>query len=348
MGAHIAATDARNRLTLFTGGTGGIDSWLTSDHAGTVISRLDQLSAEPLSCGQLNQLLALSHQPEISQGFFKYYWLSEPKHPYDVTHVPQYDLSYKTVDQILSIDQLYWGLHRIYTDSLLYFGSIRDGYRALRLLSYSDLQAYFGNQRYDSKALLHRGPALPLVPIAQDDRYLIAEQACKSLDASQGGPSELLLILKGAWADHLRRSGGKVTAKELLQGAYVLNGFQERQKQLLFAADELLESEIHSEEELIERYDQIAHSFTQARTAALRNTELYLSMANDLDVYVATSMRTRQQFRNMAQTCEAIFSHTAVRHLHLRYFDPTMSAAQGHEDKGIIECLMVKCAKVLI
>jgi hypothetical protein len=71
-------------------------------------------------------------------------------------------------------------------------------------------------------------------------------------------------------------------------------------------------------------------------------------MANDLDVYVATSMRTRQQFRTMAQTCEAVFSHIAVRHLHLRYFDPTMSAAQGHEDKGIIECLMVKCAKALI
>ena len=25
-----------------------------------------------------------------------------------------------------------------------------------------------------------------------------------------------------------------------------------------------------------------------------------------------------------------------------------MSAARGHEDKGLIECLMVKCAKVLI
>jgi hypothetical protein len=32
----------------------------------------------------------------------------------------------------------------------------------------------------------------------------------------------------------------------------------------------------------------------------------------------------------------------------LRYFDPTLSAAPGHEDKGLIECLMVKCAKVLI
>lgn len=139
-----------------------------------------------------------------------------------------------------------------------------------------------------------------------------------------------------------------MTAKQLLEGAYVLDGYKERQGQFLFTADALLESEVHSEDELIERYNEIAHSFMRARKAALRNTELYLSMANDLDVYVATSMRTRQQFRAMAQTCEAVFSHSAVRHLHLRFFDPTMSAAQGHEDKGVIECLMVKCAKALI
>src|SRR5947209_5226612 len=34
--------------------------------------------------------------------------------------------------------------------------------------------------------------------------------------------------------------------------------------------------------------------------------------------------------------------------MNLRYFDPTLSAAKGHEDKGLIECLMVKCAKVLV
>ena len=342
------ATDARKHLTLFTGGTGGIDSWLTGDHAGTVIARLDRISSDPLSCSQLNQLLALSHQAEVSEGFFRYYWLNEPKHPYDVTRIPNHHATYKSVDQILSLDQLSWGMYRIYVDCLLYFGSIRDGYRALRALSYRELQTQFEERRYDSDNMLHRGPALPLESIAQDDRYLIAEQACKSLDAPEGSASELLLVLKGAWADHLRKGGGKVTAKELLQSAYVLDGFRERQGQFLFAADELLESEVQSEDELIERYNEIAHSFMRARKAALRNTELYLSMANDLDVYVATSMRTRQQFRTMAQTCEAIFSHSAVRHLHLRYFDPTMSAAQGHEDKGIIECLMVKCAKVLI
>jgi hypothetical protein len=187
-----------------------------------------------------------------------------------------------------------------------------------------------------------------LEAIAQDDRYLIAEQACKSLDAPQGGDAELLLVLKGAWADHLRRGGGQVTAKDLLSGAYVLEGYKDRQKQFEFAADDLLLSEIHSEEELVERYNEIAHSFARARKAALRNTKLYLSMANDLDVYVATSMRSRQHFRQVAQICETVFSHAAVKHLHLRYFDPTLSAAQGHEDKGLIECLMVKCAKVLI
>ncbi len=34
--------------------------------------------------------------------------------------------------------------------------------------------------------------------------------------------------------------------------------------------------------------------------------------------------------------------------MNLRYFDPTLSAAAGHEDKGLIECLMVKCANVLV
>jgi hypothetical protein len=71
-------------------------------------------------------------------------------------------------------------------------------------------------------------------------------------------------------------------------------------------------------------------------------------MVGDLDVYVATSMRTRNDFRNMADTCDEIFGDGRLKSLHLRHFDPTVSAAAGHEDKGLIECLMVKCAKALV
>lgn len=71
-------------------------------------------------------------------------------------------------------------------------------------------------------------------------------------------------------------------------------------------------------------------------------------MVGDLDIYVATSMRNRDDFRNMAAFCTTIFGDEKIADLNIRYFDPTMSAADGHEDKGLIECLMVKCAKLLI
>ena len=103
-----------------------------------------------------------------------------------------------------------------------------------------------------------------------------------------------------------------------------------------------------TEKELEEKYDAIATKFIRARNAALQNTRLYLSMVGDLDVYVATSMRNRADFRDMASVCETIFGDARLQELQLRYFDPTLSAAAGHEDKGLIECLMVKSAKVLV
>jgi len=78
------------------------------------------------------------------------------------------------------------------------------------------------------------------------------------------------------------------------------------------------------------------------------NTKKYLSMVSDLDVYVATSMRNRKDFRAMADKTDKIFSDKRLQELEIRYFDPTLSAASGHEDKGLIECLMVKCAKLLV
>ena len=75
---------------------------------------------------------------------------------------------------------------------------------------------------------------------------------------------------------------------------------------------------------------------------------MYLSMVGDLDVYIATSMRIRNDFRDMAEFCETVFANDQLQALKLRYFDPTLSAAEHHEDKGIIECLMVKCAKALL
>ena len=63
-----------------------------------------------------------------------------------------------------------------------------------------------------------------------------------------------------------------------------------------------------TKEELDEKYEQLARRFSRARNAALKNTDYYLSMVEDLDVYVATSMRTRDDFRQMADFCSTVFS----------------------------------------
>ncbi len=71
-------------------------------------------------------------------------------------------------------------------------------------------------------------------------------------------------------------------------------------------------------------------------------------MAKDLDAYIATSMRTKEDFLMMSAFCDNIFRNDKLISLHLHYFDPTLSATSSHEDKGLIECLMVKQAKMLI
>jgi len=102
------------------------------------------------------------------------------------------------------------------------------------------------------------------------------------------------------------------------------------------------------EGDIARNFERIEKRFFGAQAAALDNTRYYLSMVNDLDVYVATSMRVREDFRKMADFCESIFIDPKLNELNLRYFDPTLSAASGHEDKGLIECLMVKSAKALV
>ena len=264
----------RRSLDLFAGGTGGIDDWLIGDRAQIVCERLCRLGNEPLSCSQLNQLLALSHQAEVSEGFFKFYWASAEPHVYDVTLVPCYHPSYASLDQILTVDQLRWGLYRLYVDALLFYGTIENGYRELRNKDYQTLIRGFQARRFDTDRMVHRGKPLPLGAISKDDRYLIAEQACKTFDPPGEEQINLLMILRGAWQEHTAKGGGRITARDLIEGASVLQASKDQKQQFLFAADDMLDSAVESEEDLLERYESVRRVFNRSREVALRNSEL--------------------------------------------------------------------------
>lgn len=345
---HQARVELRRFFAPLFADTGGIDSWLDESTPQEVFDRLYNLKANPLSRAQLNQLLVLSSEAGMSEGFFQYYFLTAPEHSYDVRQIPDFSGQFVSAQAIRSLGHLKWGLYRFYVDALLYFGNIRSAYRFLRDLTEGEIAEFYGRKRVNTQALVNRGRALPLKSIAKDDRYLISEMACKSFVGPPGELADLKVALDQAYAAYRQAHGRKVTVRDLLSGEWLGTEYADRQEQLAFSAADLLDQLVEGPDDLEQKYTTVFAQFQRARDAALENTRLYLSMAEELDVYVATSMRTRQDFRAMADFCDFVFAQSGLQQLNIRYFDPTMSAADGHEDKGLIECLMVKCAKVLV
>ncbi|HEY9134518.1 MAG TPA: hypothetical protein VIM85_01860, partial [Pseudomonadales bacterium] len=334
-------------FALFSLNSGGIGSWLTEDADDEIFERLAVLETNPLKKVQLNQLLVMGHEAPVSDGFFKYYWCSKPtSHTYDVTKVAGFPAIDISPDSINSLDEFKWGLTRLFIDSLLYWGNVRTGYRELRNLSFDELVRLFESKRFKTENIISRGPCLELEKIAKDKRYLISEMACKSYEAKEDVEEGLKELLLQAFRKFREKNTGSTTIGKLISENYLDEGSQNRQVELNFSADEMVDVAVDSEEDIIKSFDMLYGEFSTAREAALLNTKRYLSMVSDLDVYVATSMRTRQDFRDMADKTEKIFFHKCLEDLEIRYFDPTLSAANGHENKGLIECLMVKCSKV--
>ena len=67
-----------------------------------------------------------------------------------------------------------------------------------------------------------------------------------------------------------------------------------------------------------------------------------------MDVYVATSMRDERDYREMHSFISNVFERHDVARLNLRYFDPTQAYCPNKYDKGLVECLMIRCANVTI
>src|SRR5579872_5818226 len=184
-------------FSLFSVPAGGIGNWLTEKTANDVFERLGRIDEEPLSAVQLNQLLVLGHEAPASDGFFRYYWRTAPdRHPYRVQELPGFATKWAQSEYVVSLEHLTWGFYRLYVDALLYFGNVRSAYRKLRNLSVHELNLFYDSKRFDTEAIVRRGPAIPHKTISKDDRYLISEMACKSYGETpqDGGDLQKALV----------------------------------------------------------------------------------------------------------------------------------------------------------
>lgn len=77
----------------------------------------------------------------------------------------------------------------------------------------------------------------------------------------------------------------------------------------------------------------------------IKNTQIYLTW-DHMDVYLATSMRTKWEFEELCKLVDEVFKNNAdFNELKLRYFNPIQSYEDSNIDKGLIEGLMLKRAK---
>jgi len=290
------------------------------------------------------------------------------------------------VNEINCVEQLRWGFLRIYTDALFYFGNITLGYNFLGSLNENELTPFFKSREYKTDNIKKRGHPIGFEKIDIADRHLISEMACKNFDENYENKDSLEKFLierfkvfqekedTPAWINDLlnkkyEHEKGKsnkrfteckkikdknLKEEEELIELKKIEGDTEIDADRKISATKLLKKGLlfKNEKEIKDNIEETKKYFSATRVKALHNTKLYLSLVDDLDVYVATSMRDDKDFENMANFCIAVFGTkekpTRLKKFNLRYFDPTISAAMGHDDKGIIECLMVKCAKVLI
>lgn len=81
----------------------------------------------------------------------------------------------------------------------------------------------------------------------------------------------------------------------------------------------------------------------ETQAVGQRNLSHYLA-ADHIDVYVATSMRSDADFVSVNVFVKALFGHSAVSALKLRYFNPTQSWIEDRVAKGLVEALMLKRA----
>lgn len=361
----------------------GIERFLSKNGNKIVFEHLKNDKNLGINKVKFNQLLLLSGIENITFGCFQYYWLSLQKdsHPYDLTklifeivndkknketynifeedNIQRYfkdsAIENNTVNEI---QHLRWGLLRIFTDALLYFGNIHCGFVALGKMKKEDLISFFEDKKFDTAKIKKRGKCFEFEEIDKEERYLISEAVCKNLDGDDASKTELKVKLINRFEEAKNKNRLPAKIGLLLDENKTIstkNSSDIKTEDCKFTLEDeisiegIINKEISKIDDINKVIDPLYERFQEARKKALVNTKLYLSIINDLDVYVATSMRKKDDFLEMAKTCYKIFHNDQnIKEMNLRYFDPTISAAEGHDDKGIVECLMVKCAKVLI
>lgn len=255
---------------------------------------------------------------------------------------------------INSAEKLQEGIESFIRDALLHFGSFHQAF--LRIKADPDVIPHhtrtFGNE---DRAPFRLSREIPVDKLAYLG-YVSGELPARMDKAHR----QLLNVIRGTegaapareplTVERLRARAAELGIRLEAAIEEINEGLKAR------AAGEQLtiESFQHRRDEIEATIKSMLDEVREYRGFGLKNLEQYINICADIDVYVATSMRDDRDYREMKAFIDQVFGvderagRRDIARLKLRYFDPTQAYCANKYDKGLIECLMIRCAKVTI
>jgi hypothetical protein len=224
------------------------------------------------------------------------------------------------------------------------YGNFRHGYKRLATSDQVTFRSLISRtERKDETAFTSREPFSDIREIPEEDLGYLGYVSGEYLRNLEAAGTTLKLLLE-SWDERdmfLKRFGSeklsKVSAALVTAGVSVPGGLGTLEKSSISKILQEIEPDIEAQSKRQRNAQEIGQ----------HNTHRYLTLPY-LDVYVATSMRTQQDYLEQHRFVTALFADNAVKDLHLRYFDPTASYDADRIKKGLIECLMLRRASVTI
>lgn len=295
------------------------DEWFLSELLAPILPGRGTVQ---LNLEKFNQLTLASGRPIATQHFFDYFFAK-------VATIPDFEAAVEQfrIKAMWLFGNFKFAYKQLATAEIVKFQSLvkrtlpisdeefgkRDAFTDIELIPEADL----GFLGYIS------GPHLDDMGIAITTLKLVAEQWED----------------RGAFLDRLgKEKQQKISSVLRSEGCKVLDtGVPVGDKSAVVSVLSKLEAELNGRRKRQVRAQEIGE----------RNTQRYLALPY-LDVYVATSMRSDEDYVNQRGFMENLFTNPHVKDLKLRYFDPTASYVDDRIKKGIIECLMLRRARVTV
>jgi hypothetical protein len=295
------------------------EPWVFDEALGSIMGEGGSFN---LDLGSFNRLMLQCGRRMVSEVFFRYFF-----------------------EAVKTLEQFEAAVDRFRAKAMWLFGNFR---YALRVLGAGDSAEFTKliarTEPVRPEDYQGREPFTGIEPIPVEDLHLLGyisrreiddlDFALQSLELLARNPASLEQTLATLGPEKQRKISEVLALRVLDFPAVGSNGLDEGRLPLL--AQNLAEV-VRTLRERAQRASEVGD----------KNTRRYIGMPH-LDVYVATSMRIEADYREQSAFIRAVFEDQGVKPLKLRYFDPTLSYVGDPVTKGLVECLMLRRARVTI